>query len=65
MLDIFYYYFFSVDSNDVLYGSDPKFIGELNRMCSVVVEEILNHLKYLGANELFQKQVTYKILKTE
>lgn len=50
------YHIDMVDSNDVLYGSDPKFIGELNRMCSVVVEEILNHLKYLGSNELYQKQ---------
>ncbi|KAE8740858.1 hypothetical protein FOCC_FOCC013650 [Frankliniella occidentalis] len=50
------YHIDMVDSNDVLYGSDPKFIAELNRMCSVVVEEILSHLQYLGKNELFSKQ---------
>ncbi|KAJ1532194.1 hypothetical protein ONE63_000815 [Megalurothrips usitatus] len=50
------YHIDMVDSNDVLYGSDPKFITELNRMCSVVVEEVLSHLKYLGTSELYQKQ---------
>lgn len=57
----FFYLIFTVDSNDVLYGSDPKYIAELNKMCSVVIEEILNHLKYLGANELYQKQVSFTI----
>lgn len=49
--------FFTVDSNDILYGSDPKFISEINKMCSVILEEILSHLKYLNTNEQFQKQV--------
>jgi len=49
--------FFAVDSNDTLYGSDPKFITEINKMCSVLLEEILAHLKYLNTNEQFQKQV--------
>jgi hypothetical protein len=46
-----------VDSNDTLYGSDPKFISEINKMCSVLLDEILAHLKYLNTNEEFQKQV--------
>lgn len=46
-----------MDSNDTLYGSDPKFISEINKICSVLLEEILAHLKYLNTNEQFQKQV--------
>lgn len=46
-----------MDSNDTLYGSDPKFISEINKMCSVLLDEILAHLKYLNTNEEFQKQV--------
>jgi len=46
-----------VDSNDTLYGSDPKFIAEINKMGSVLLEEILAHLKYLNTSEQFQKQV--------
>jgi len=45
-----------VDSNDKLYGSDQKFIGEVNKICSKIVEEILSHLKYLGSIEQFDKQ---------
>ncbi|XP_056639227.1 VPS35 endosomal protein-sorting factor-like [Diorhabda sublineata] len=37
-----------VESNDALYGSDPKFINEINNMCSIIVREILNLLKDLG-----------------
>jgi len=47
---------FQVDSNDKLYGSDQKFIGEVNKICSKIVEEILSHLKYLGSTEQFDKQ---------
>lgn len=39
---------YSVDSNDALYGSDPKFIAEVNKICSTLIDEILAHLKYLG-----------------
>lgn len=45
-----------VDSNDKLYGSDQKFIGEVNKICSKIVEELLNHLKHLGSTEQFDKQ---------
>ncbi|XP_046397900.1 VPS35 endosomal protein-sorting factor-like isoform X2 [Ischnura elegans] len=37
-----------VDSNDVLYGGDPKFVQEVERMCSRVLVEVLSHLHYLG-----------------
>ncbi|XP_021918699.1 UPF0505 protein C16orf62 homolog isoform X2 [Zootermopsis nevadensis] len=50
------YHIDKVDSNDMLYGSDPKFISEINKMCSVLIDEILAHLKYLKTNEEFQKQ---------
>lgn len=45
-----------VDSNDKLYGSDQKFISEVNKICSKMVEEILSHLKYLGSIDQFEKQ---------
>lgn len=40
--------FVLVDSNDALYGSDPKFLAEISKICSTLIEEILAHLKYLG-----------------
>lgn len=45
-----------VDSNDKLYGSDQKFISEVNKICSKIVEEILSHLKYLGSTYQLEKQ---------
>ncbi|XP_068081598.1 VPS35 endosomal protein-sorting factor-like isoform X2 [Anabrus simplex] len=50
------YHVEKVDSNDTLYGSDPKFISEINKMCSIILDEILVHLKSLGADEQYQKQ---------
>ncbi|KYN41370.1 UPF0505 protein C16orf62 like protein [Trachymyrmex septentrionalis] len=50
------YHIDKIDSNDKLYGSDQKFIGEVNKICSKIVEEILGHLKYLGSSEQFDKQ---------
>ncbi|PSN36151.1 UPF0505 protein [Blattella germanica] len=52
------YHIEKVDSNDTLYGSDPKFISEINKMCSVLLDEILAHLKYLGTSEQLQKQAS-------
>ncbi|GIY19382.1 VPS35 endosomal protein-sorting factor-like [Caerostris darwini] len=45
-----------VDSNDALYGSDPKFITEINKICSTLIDEILAHLKFLGERGNFRKQ---------
>lgn len=47
---------FQVDSNDRLYGSDQKFIVEVNKLSSKVLHEILTHLKYLGTIEQLEKQ---------
>lgn len=45
-----------MDSNDKLYGSDKKFISEVNKMCSKILEEVLCHLKHLGVTEQYEKQ---------
>ncbi|XP_076674334.1 VPS35 endosomal protein-sorting factor-like isoform X1 [Andrena cerasifolii] len=50
------YHIDKVDSNDKLYGSDKKFISEVNKICTKIVEEILSHLKYLGSTDQFEKQ---------
>ncbi|XP_001604914.2 VPS35 endosomal protein sorting factor-like [Nasonia vitripennis] len=50
------YHVDKVDSNDKLYGSDQKFIIEVNKICSKVMEELLNHLKNLGEADQLKKQ---------
>ncbi|XP_012255846.2 VPS35 endosomal protein-sorting factor-like isoform X2 [Athalia rosae] len=50
------YHVDKVESNDTLYGSDKKFINEVNKICSKVLEEILSHLKYLGSSDQGSKQ---------
>lgn len=55
------YHVDKVDSNDRLYGSDEKFIGEVNKISTKVLEEILNHLKYLGTTNQYDKQSTMSI----
>lgn len=47
-----------VDSNDALYGADPKFIAEINKMCGIIIDEILAHLKQLGQNNQERKQAS-------
>lgn len=42
----------TVDSNDSMYGSDPKFLNEVKSMCSTLVEEVLSHLKMLAQSEV-------------
>lgn len=47
------YHIPNVISNDELYGSDPKFIAEINILCTQIVEQILIQLKQLGdANQI-------------
>ncbi|XP_037942668.1 VPS35 endosomal protein sorting factor-like [Teleopsis dalmanni] len=57
-LEEFPYHIPNVISNDELYGNDPKFVNEVNIMCSQVVEYILNNLKSLGAAQQFRTQAT-------
>lgn len=48
----FFWSYFLVDSNDSMYGSDPKFLNELKSMCSTLVKEVLNYLKTLAQSEV-------------
>uniref|UniRef100_A0A3P8U3Q3 VPS35 endosomal protein-sorting factor-like n=1 Tax=Amphiprion percula TaxID=161767 RepID=A0A3P8U3Q3_AMPPE len=40
-----------VDSNETLYGGDPKFLTEINKLCETLIGQILDHLKALGRDE--------------
>ncbi|XP_045924541.1 VPS35 endosomal protein-sorting factor-like isoform X1 [Micropterus dolomieu] len=40
-----------VDSNETLYGGDPKFLSEINKLCETLIGQILDHLKGLGRDE--------------
>ncbi|XP_034937988.1 VPS35 endosomal protein sorting factor-like isoform X2 [Chelonus insularis] len=55
-LETYPYHIDKVDSNDKLYGSDEKFISEVNKMCTKILEGILSHLKYLGQSSQYDKQ---------
>lgn len=44
------YHIPNVVSNDELYGSDPKFIAEIDTLCSQCVDLMLVQLKLLGDN---------------
>lgn len=50
--DIVIFFIILVDSNDSMYGSDPKFLNELKSMCSTLVEEVLSYLKTLAQSEV-------------
>lgn len=56
--DKYPYHIPNVISNDELYGSDPKFIGEIHSMCSQISELILVQLKLLGDNNNLRAQCT-------
>ncbi|XP_051958239.1 VPS35 endosomal protein-sorting factor-like isoform X2 [Xyrauchen texanus] len=47
-----------VDSNETLYGGDPKFIAEINKLCETLIGQVLDHLKSLGRDEGVRKQGT-------
>ncbi|XP_075949259.1 VPS35 endosomal protein-sorting factor-like isoform X1 [Anarhichas minor] len=40
-----------VDSNETLYGGDPKFLSEINKLCETLIGQILDHLKTLCRDE--------------
>uniref|UniRef100_A0A3Q2YTV6 VPS35 endosomal protein-sorting factor-like n=1 Tax=Hippocampus comes TaxID=109280 RepID=A0A3Q2YTV6_HIPCM len=47
-----------MDSNETLYGGDPKFLSEINKMCETLIGQILDHLKSLGREESTRRQGT-------
>ncbi|XP_061667033.1 VPS35 endosomal protein-sorting factor-like isoform X2 [Syngnathoides biaculeatus] len=40
-----------MDSNETLYGGDPKFLSEINKLCETLIGQILDNLKVLGREE--------------
>lgn len=40
-----------VESNDTLYGSDPKYLKEIDKIGCVILEEILSLMKQMGAGK--------------
>ncbi|KAK9513013.1 hypothetical protein O3M35_001303 [Rhynocoris fuscipes] len=53
------YHVKKVDSNDVLYGSDPQFISEINNMCGIVMERILRNIHTMSTREEFKEQWSF------
>ncbi|TRY58965.1 hypothetical protein DNTS_033933 [Danionella cerebrum] len=47
-----------VDSNETLYGGDPKFIAEINKLCETLIGQVLDHLKNLGKDEEMRRQAS-------
>uniref|UniRef100_A0A8B9REH0 VPS35 endosomal protein-sorting factor-like n=1 Tax=Astyanax mexicanus TaxID=7994 RepID=A0A8B9REH0_ASTMX len=45
-----------VDSNETLYGGDPKFVAEISRLCETLIGQVLDHLKTLGREEGVRRQ---------
>lgn len=41
-----------MDSNETLYGGDPKFLAEINKLCETLIGQILDHLKAFGRDEV-------------
>lgn len=54
--EIYPYHISNIVSNDELYGSDSKFIVEIDLMCSQVVDQILMQLKSLGDTGQLRQQ---------
>lgn len=47
-------YFFIVDSNDSLYGGDPKFVKQVAVLVHTLISQVLDHLKSLAQPEEVQ-----------
>ena len=48
--------FFTVDSNDTLYGSDPEFLDEVSNLTTKVLKLYLDHLSSLSGDEKLEKK---------
>lgn len=42
----------SVDSNDTLYGSDPKYLSEVAKLSQTLADQVLTHIKALDTPEV-------------
>lgn len=49
--------FCTVDSNETLYGGDPKFLSEINKLCETLIGQVLDHLKTLGRDEVSRQGI--------
>ncbi|XP_078097064.1 VPS35 endosomal protein-sorting factor-like isoform X2 [Mustelus asterias] len=54
--ETYLYHVDKVDSNDNLYGNDPKFLAEINKLSETLIGQILDHLKTLGKDETMKRQ---------
>lgn len=54
--EVYPYHIQNLISNDQLYGSDPKFINEINNICSQVVDDVLAQLKKYGEQNQMKAQ---------
>ncbi|XP_059139678.1 VPS35 endosomal protein-sorting factor-like [Physella acuta] len=52
----FPYHIDKVDSNDSMYGHDPKFLSEVKLMANTLIAEILSHLKSISTPENAKRQ---------
>lgn len=59
--DVYPYHIDGVISNDELYGSDPKFHGEIDALCSHIGDQLLVHLKTLGETQQLRTQAALAI----
>uniref|UniRef100_A0A8C3GBQ4 VPS35 endosomal protein-sorting factor-like n=1 Tax=Cyclopterus lumpus TaxID=8103 RepID=A0A8C3GBQ4_CYCLU len=50
-----------VDSNETLYGGDPKFLSEINKLSETLIGQILDHLKALGRDEVRQQPLAFSL----
>ncbi|XP_043958673.1 VPS35 endosomal protein-sorting factor-like isoform X2 [Gambusia affinis] len=54
--ETYLYSIHKVDSNETLYGGDPKFLSEINKLCETLIGQILDHLKTLTRDESVRRQ---------
>ncbi|XP_041364483.1 VPS35 endosomal protein-sorting factor-like isoform X2 [Gigantopelta aegis] len=54
--EFYLYHVDKVDSNDMMYASDPKYVNEVKTMANTLVNEILSHLKTLASPETARRQ---------
>ncbi|XP_050438834.1 VPS35 endosomal protein-sorting factor-like [Adelges cooleyi] len=60
-LDTYPYRIPDVDSNDVLYGREPQFVADVDSMCTVLVDSILEQLKELADKTNDQSKLAFNL----